>query len=158
MRSTVRLLRGLAPALALALVSGCSSAPKEPIVLVPCEYDLFDPPAVVERGLTSATVSFPFNVTNPNPVPIRVDYMNLEPTINEGRMGREKCGIAVEVPAGGTRKVEVAYQLSYISAGVGVIDAIVSKQARIEIAGTSVISNASPRHVADPLEHPITIR
>lgn len=144
--------------LVAAGASGCSSKPKTPIVLQACEYDLFDPPQLVDRGITSATFNFPFKVTNPNPVPVALDRMDFEPTINGGRMGRNQCTPQVVISPSQSRKVDVEYQLSYISAGMGVVDAIVKKEATIIVEGTATISNASDAHVADPLDHPINIR
>lgn len=144
--------------LALAGLTGCESVPKEPITLKPCEYDMFEPPRIVDRGITSATLGFVFEVTNPNPVPVILESMDLDPSINDGRMGRTEVTPSVTIGASQKKKVKVDYDLSYISAGLGIIDAIASGKATIVVEGTSTISCASNRHIADPLEHPINIR
>lgn len=150
----------LAAAAAVALVSGCGSAqPRQRIVLQPVEVALMpEGPKVIDKGITGATLEFPFRVTNPNSVPVLLERLDLKATINDKELGSNVAAPGVTIGANETAAVPVKYDVSYIGGGMAIIDAIANQSAQVLVEGLAKISNASNQYDADPLEHPFQIK
>ncbi len=143
-----------------AFVSGCGSGqPKQRIVLQPVEVALMpEGPKVIDKGITGATLNFPFKVTNPNSVPVMLERLNLNATINDKELGSNVASPGVTIGANETVEVPVKYDVSFIGGGLAIVEAIASQSAQVAVDGTSKISNASNQFEADPLEHPFQIK
>lgn len=143
-----------------AFVSGCGSGqPRQRIVLQPVEVALMpEGPKVIDKGITGATLEFPFRVSNPNSVPVMLERLNLNGTINDKELGSNVAAPGVTIGANETVAVPVKYDVSFIGGGVAIIDAIASQSAKVAVDGTAKISNASNQFDADPLEHPFQIK
>lgn len=148
----------VSPLLALPACSSAPPAPRERVVLAPCDITLRDVPRVSRRTPIGATITFPFRVSNPNDVPVLLERMNLNASINNSALGSNVCVPRATVRAGGTVEVPVNYDVSFISAGMGLIDALGSQSAAITVVGDAKISCADRRFDADPLQHPFQIK
>lgn len=150
----------LAAVAVAAFVSGCGSGqPRQRIVLQPIEIALApEGPKVLDKGITGATLSFPFKVTNPNTVPVLLERLNLNATINDKELGSNVAAPGVTVGPNETVEVPVKYDVSFISGGVAIVEAIAAQTAKVAVDGTSKISNGSSQFDADPLEHPFQIK
>lgn len=143
-----------------AFMSGCGSGqPRQRIVLQPVEVALApEGPKVIDKGITGATLEFPFKVTNPNTVPVMLERLNLNGTINDKELGSNVAAPGVTIGANETVLVPVKYDVSFIGGGVAIVEAIASQSAKVAIDGAAKVSNASNQFDADPLEHPFQIK
>ncbi|MCO5170891.1 MAG: LEA type 2 family protein [Planctomycetes bacterium] len=156
MKAGFRVLAALAVAVSL---QACGAPqPRERIVLQPVDLMLQDAPKVVDRGLTGATLSFPFKVTNPNATSVTLERLNLNATINDKALGANTAAPAVRIGPNETVIVPIKYDVSFISGGMAVVDAITNQNAAVAVDGTAKVSNADNRFDADPLEHPFQIK
>jgi LEA14-like dessication related protein len=149
----------LVAATAALLLSACKSAPPPPrVVLKPCEIALTGNPKVAEKGLTGATLLFTFRITNPNAGAVTLERMHLDGKINDKDLGTNEASPSATIGPNETKDVDVRYDVSYVSAGAGVLDALASQDAKVMVDGTAAISNANPEVVADLLEYPFQIK
>lgn len=157
MKSGFSVLAALAVA---TFVSGCGSAqPRQRVVLQPIEVALMpEGPKVLDKGITGATLNFPFKVTNPNTVPVMLERLNLNATVNDKELGSNVAAPGVTIGPNETVEVPVKYDVSFISGGMAIVEAIASQSAKVAVDGTAKVSNASNQFDADPLEHPFQIK
>src|SRR5690606_11507745 len=97
-----------------AFVSGCRSGqPRQRIVLQPVEVALMpEGPKVIDKGITGATLEFPFRVSNPNSVPVMLERLYLNGTINDKELGSNVAAPVVTIGANETVAVPVKYDVS----------------------------------------------
>ncbi|MBX3468352.1 MAG: LEA type 2 family protein [Planctomycetes bacterium] len=151
---------GVLAALAVAAsLQACGTPqPRERIVLQPVDLMLNDAPKVIDRKLTGATLGFAFKVTNPNATSVTLERMNLNATINDKALGANNAAPAVRIGPNETVIVQIKYDVSFISGGMAIVEAVTSQNAAVAVDGTAKVSNADNRFDADPLEHPFQIK
>lgn len=144
-------------AFAILPLSACA-APKK-VTLQPCDIQLHDKPKVVNRTLTGVTLQFPFTVQNAaNECTVQVDYLDINASINGSPLGHTKCRPSILVEPGKEKKMPIKYEVSIISAGPGIIDALAKADAQFTVEGTARLTCAQGGYDADPLEYPITLK
>jgi LEA14-like dessication related protein len=143
----------------LVALGGCSEPkPRQRITLKPAEISLAGHPKVGKKHYTGATLIFPFKVQNPNNVSIELERMNLDASINQTALGTNVQSPGVRVGPGAVMEVPINYDVSYISAGMGVLDALSNQNAKVTVVGDALISCAESRYDAEPLKYPFQIK
>ena len=106
----------------------------------------------------SATLVFPFKVTNANEVSVLVERLKLDATINKSALGQNVCVPRAVLRPRETRVIDVNYDVSFIGSGLAVVEALGSGSATVAVAGDALVSCADRRYDAEPLGYPFQIK
>lgn len=148
--------------LALLGILGCGSAPppppKERIVLEPCSFTLKERIRVVEKGALGATVQFSLKMSNPNSVPVILQQMKYDVTVGSNHLGKSQAGPRTTVAPGAEGIVPLRMNVSYISSGAGVLEAIANEQIVLKLGGSALIACGDNKYDCDPLDFPLILK
>lgn len=149
-------------ALAALGIIGCGSAPppppKERVVLEPCSFTVKERVRVVEKGALGATVEFSLKVANPNSVPVVLQQVKYDVTVGSSHLGKSQAGPRTTIKAGAEAIVPLRLNVSYVSSGAGVLEAIAKEQVVLKMDGSAIIACADNRFDSDPLDFPVILK
>lgn len=113
---------------------------------------------VVEKGALGATIQFSLKVSNPNSVPVTLQQMKYDVAVGSNHLGKSQAGPRTTIPAGAEAIVPLRMNVSYVSSGAGVLEAISNEQIALKLGGTALIACASNKYDCDPLDFPIILK